>query len=808
MEQDLSRRQQSKECKVVLLNLTARYAQSWSHWEGIREFIQNWHDGIYDASDRFLEQQYATPNTQRVDFILKRDDGDEVMYEAIVTMPRKGSRCFGSLHYDKSNKRLTLINRGISLQKKILILGYTSKTRNNQNIIGQFGEGLKIGALALVRQGRYVTMETNKERWQFALHPYEHYGGEQGLVVLVTKSDLMCAPDSEHLDLIFPPCPVQLCEDDTSSSISSIYEEEFEICRKRFLFLTPPSKKVVTEIGTLLLDKQFTGDLFVKGSFVVNLSDNALITGVNFFDLKIDRDRNAVPQLSEIDHKVSCMWPRAVEHKPQLAPTYYELLEQHPNCRDVKHAINYACSEGSRVPKLIAEEFRKKSPENAFPVVDTHPANDLPNVHQELGLPIIQVNEILLSILHKSGEYKSLAEVRESRRPDKSNLRHVRSLTKAETKVIYQAVKTANTVDPHLTMDMIDVIDTKNEEKPAVRDNRLEIPKWMVKIDVVHKYGEMCKMSRNKCWCRQIRICNALLSLRKDQIEAQPGRHAMEFPPDQVLMGILSQFTGRENEMVPPYCLDVHQRGNVLNHDTVHAHCVETEEQLRKEIKTIKIDRMNIQKDHQEELAKLNHDCTLVRKDLMNSMVRDADADLQMEKLGEEYSKKLEEYKDGIKAQLTGKDDAIKELREYNLELDRELIHKRKLLEEQHSHVDRFSKSIDYRHVAMVEKVQHYKKTLEEKAKKVLTLETKKKKDAEFAHTLCRQIVNTCYDICSELEGQTYMCVKCRNKKRSFIVFPCCHYKFCEDCAALFKGKQCPVQGCKKQIQSIQKMYE
>lgn len=43
-------------------------------------------------------------------------------------------------------------------------------------MIGQFGEGLKVGALALVRDGRIVTMETGKELWRFELSMDNTFG--------------------------------------------------------------------------------------------------------------------------------------------------------------------------------------------------------------------------------------------------------------------------------------------------------------------------------------------------------------------------------------------------------------------------------------------------------------------------------------------------------------------------------------------------------------------------------------------------------------------------------------------------------
>ena len=34
---------------VVHLTITEGYAPSWKTWEGVREFIQNWYDGVLDS---------------------------------------------------------------------------------------------------------------------------------------------------------------------------------------------------------------------------------------------------------------------------------------------------------------------------------------------------------------------------------------------------------------------------------------------------------------------------------------------------------------------------------------------------------------------------------------------------------------------------------------------------------------------------------------------------------------------------------------------------------------------------------------
>lgn len=105
-------------------------------------------------------------------------------YQALATDDNDTEVILGSLIYDGVHNRLTLINKNTSLHKKILLLGYSKKAETRQ-VIGQFGEGLKIGALSLVREGRVVTMETSCDRWHFDLAEDENFG-EKVLTVFVT----------------------------------------------------------------------------------------------------------------------------------------------------------------------------------------------------------------------------------------------------------------------------------------------------------------------------------------------------------------------------------------------------------------------------------------------------------------------------------------------------------------------------------------------------------------------------------------------------------------------------------------------
>ena len=47
--------------KAIHLTITESYAKSWGTWEGVREFIQNWYDGVLDS----YETVSPAPNSGR-----------------------------------------------------------------------------------------------------------------------------------------------------------------------------------------------------------------------------------------------------------------------------------------------------------------------------------------------------------------------------------------------------------------------------------------------------------------------------------------------------------------------------------------------------------------------------------------------------------------------------------------------------------------------------------------------------------------------------------------------------------------------
>lgn len=107
------------------LSLTPNYVSDWTFNDALRELIQN---GI--------DQETIRPDNK---FSIDYDEGKEV---------------------------IRLVNKNAKLKISTLLLGKSNKS-NDEDTVGQFGEGYKIAALVLNRLGKTFTIYNNekKEIW-------------------------------------------------------------------------------------------------------------------------------------------------------------------------------------------------------------------------------------------------------------------------------------------------------------------------------------------------------------------------------------------------------------------------------------------------------------------------------------------------------------------------------------------------------------------------------------------------------------------------------------------------------------------
>lgn len=230
------------------LTISDQYVPTWGIAEGLREAVQN------------------------------ALDGQQAGYPMEITAPTKGSPV------------LRISNKGVTLDRSIWLMGTTSKASGDYR--GCYGEGLKLGALALTRAGRSVTFANGAEDWRVKLEPSKAFEGKPVVTVYTVKRKQ----------------PVE----DFAVSIDCT-PEEWAVSRLNFLDLLSDqsikSFKCETSKDRLLLDPAFAGRLYVKG-ILVEAKEN-MAYGYDFGSASVDRDRRMI-NTWDLGYHTSGVWSEAL----------------------------------------------------------------------------------------------------------------------------------------------------------------------------------------------------------------------------------------------------------------------------------------------------------------------------------------------------------------------------------------------------------------------------------------------------------------------------------------------------------------
>lgn len=224
------------EARCYELSLTENYVSDWTFNDAIRELIQNGTDQeILDAENEF------------------------------------------SMEYDEDEKTLRLKNSKSKLKINTLLLGSSTKSKN-EDTIGQFGEGYKIAALVLNRLGKTFTIYNNekKEVWTSRFKNSEKWK-EKILSFYISQRE------TEESGLCI--------------EVGNVSRDEYYGLSDVWLKFDKDDYTgmdvVDTSYGEILLDEDYSGKVYVNGLFVNCNAD--LKYGYNFKPkyIKLERDRKA-----------------------------------------------------------------------------------------------------------------------------------------------------------------------------------------------------------------------------------------------------------------------------------------------------------------------------------------------------------------------------------------------------------------------------------------------------------------------------------------------------------------------------------
>eukprot|EP01113_Clastostelium_recurvatum_P005596 TRINITY_DN124_c1_g1_i5.p1 TRINITY_DN124_c1_g1~~TRINITY_DN124_c1_g1_i5.p1 ORF type:complete len:1182 (-),score=354.74 TRINITY_DN124_c1_g1_i5:261-3785(-) len=438
---------------TIRLSITENYAPKWKSRQGVREVMQNWYDGMVEKAHIINKDKPNSADMMSMAASLTVSVQKEAGEDGHVIISYLGTYqndLLGKVEYSSRDATLSLSNQQVSLARRILLLGSSDKT-DKDYLVGQFGEGLKLGILALTREGKKVTMDTAGERWLFKLDYNIDFGGrDRVLTVEIRSSDDVTSKLREI----------------TTTRLVGISLDEWMKLENDFLFLSKPTDTCETLIGTLLIEPQYLHQMYCKGFWIADMKDDGLHFGVNLNEVELDRDRRAVVKKNDIDRKVSDIWTKAITKRHDLLPTYYDLLmEDHAMLR---YSSMYATNEAI---SLLASLFFANQGDNAIPILNSD-KDELLLAQSHGGLNPILCPEPLYNILSQSNLIKPLSKML---RDGSSCVRRViphSDLTDEERGVLCGVLQIAtqcidSNIDPAYTDVVISISNNNNNNNNA-----------------------------------------------------------------------------------------------------------------------------------------------------------------------------------------------------------------------------------------------------------------------------------------------------------------------------------------------------
>lgn len=331
---------------------------------------------------------------------------------------------------------LKISNDGVALEHEALLFGHTTKA-GRQDMIGKFGEGLKLGVLALVRAGHTVTILSGDEIWKPLLVRSSSFQAEV-LAFDISKG--------KH-------CGGVVVE------VDKIPLSEWTEMRANFLFLRNDVERIVAEgFGELLLDPSLSGKVFVKGIFVQR--DPKLMAGYNLYNAPTDRDRKIIPQY-DLGWRLSTIWAKAVSTRIDLVEKLYDmLLKDAPDTEDFSSYTKSYLSAEAR--DALIRQFVKTFGEDAVPVASILESKDIAHFGKKgVVLPVAMARLFQILMDMEGGidgiKRKIGAEV---------VARHSwHDLTEDEQATLEHAVAILADIGEQVPMDRLDIVSFRSETR-------------------------------------------------------------------------------------------------------------------------------------------------------------------------------------------------------------------------------------------------------------------------------------------------------------------------------------------------------
>lgn len=376
------------------ISLHTDYVPGWGVREGVREFIQNAKDG--ETEHGAVMDVWMTPN--------------------------------GTLH---------IKNTGATLPRETLLIGYSTKAQSRETL-GQFGEGLKLGALALARMNYSITIKNGQELWKPILVPSEKYSANV-LAFDITKRKA----ESGISDL--------------EVEIKGLGQELWDELKKDFLFLNDNYIALSTTKGDLLVNDSYKGALFLKGIFVERRE--RFTFGYNFKEGNLDRDRKMMNGFDCKWNAARILTEAAIKYEAQrkfLLDRIEKLLQD--NAPEIEFLESQIDSNKDKLAELMAARFQATYGEEAVPVKDMAESREM----EHFGKQGIVVSRMTEGMLRK--EYGSYDDIKGQAMAENQKVYGWHELSQVERSNIDTVIGLMRLVDNDVDLAHFDFVDFGDEK--------------------------------------------------------------------------------------------------------------------------------------------------------------------------------------------------------------------------------------------------------------------------------------------------------------------------------------------------------
>lgn len=302
----------------IELSISEPYAPDWGVWEGVRDLAQNVRDAV-------------------------------VMHG-----------CEQEFKYEPATKTLTMRSSGVTIDASKLLLGETSK-RGFEEAAGQYGEGLKIAMLALVRAKIDVVLRTGDQSWTPLIERSNRFNGMRVLKIQTARRTF---------------------KNEVCVILKGIEPEDWDVYRRRLLFVEPPeeSEAIKTARGTMLLAPRYRGKLYAHGIYVCDVVN--MRYGYDLHYVKVDRDRKMADSW-EIQSETTLVKIAAAKQRRALFRDIYDSAKSGSAVDGNAFSLRWS---GDEVANAMLEEWDREHGEGALVAENETQAAELRYLGAKVGI--------------------------------------------------------------------------------------------------------------------------------------------------------------------------------------------------------------------------------------------------------------------------------------------------------------------------------------------------------------------------------------------------------------------------------------